>query len=222
MRYRYRQQGDDLAGLSDDFVGASIGAKWSHYQGGGTGTIAVSGGELNYTVNAGGIGQAFWFDANQGTLLYQLVSGNFDATANVRVRNSADSGLPTVGDGNYRIAGIAAHDANRASLNYVHVGLGCTASAAITCEWKTTVNSVSTFGSIAAPSGAGQIRIVRSGQIFTTYYRALVTDAWTTVQTIDRTANALPTQLQVGFMVYASVAGHDERIFCDRIAYRRP
>lgn len=224
MKPRQRvHQGDDLAPLSDDFLGAAISSAWVNYEGDGTSSIAVSGGELNLTCNQGGAADSFWFNGEQGILLHKVVTGNFDVVADVRVRNLADSGLPTVGDGNFRIAGLAAHDPNRATnLNYVHVGLGCTASAAITCEWKTTVNNVSTFGSVAAPSGTGQLRLVRQGQVFTAYYRALTTDPWTTVQVMDRTANPLPSALQVGLMVYASVAGHDERIFVNRITFRRP
>jgi len=214
---------DPIVNLRDEFGGDTLASKWTLYEGDGTATIAVSGSELNLTCNAGGAADSFWFDGEQGILLYQLVTGNFDAQARIRVRNSADSGLPTVGDGNFRIAGLAAHDPDRATnLDYVHVGLGCTASAGITCEWKTTVASVSTYGAVAAATGVGEIRILRVGQLFTMYYRASAADAWTEVQAIDRTAAALPTTLQLGFMVYASVASHDERIFVDRFSVRRP
>lgn len=214
---------DPLLGLCDDFLGAALNSsRWSLYEGDGTASEAVSASELNLTCNAGGAADSFWFDSEQGILRYVSVTGDFDAIATVRVRNSANSGLPTVGDGNFRIAGLAAHDPNRASLNYVHVGLGCTASAAVTCEWKTTVNSVSTYGAVAAPSGAGQIRLVRIGNVYTAYYRAATTDAWTTVQAMDRSAAALPSTLQLGFMAYSNVAGHDIRLFVDSFGITRP
>lgn len=214
--------GNDLSSMNDNFQGAALAAKWTDYEGSGATTIAVANSDLNLTVDAGGVGFAFWFDANLGTLLYQLVTGNFDAVATIRVRNLADSGLPTVGDGNYRIAGLAAHDPNRAALNYEHVGLGCTASAAITTEWKTTVASVSTFGVTAAPTGAGQVRLRRVGQFFYAYYREVSSAAWTLIHTTDRTATPMPTTLQLGFMVYASVASHDIRLFCDDFSVTRP
>lgn len=212
---------DDLGDLSDGFVGSALGPRWSLYEGDGTIVTAVANSEWNLTCNAGGAADSFWFDAEQGILPNVSVRGNFSCVATVRVRNSADSGLPTVGDGNFRIAGMAAHDPNRASLNYVHVGLGCTASAAITCEWKTTVNSVSTYNAIPAPSGSGQLRMDRIGQLFNLYYRAAVTDAWSLAQAVDRSANPMPTTVQLGFMVYSNVAGHDERLFIDRFELRR-
>lgn len=218
------EETDPLAAMDDGFNEAALASKWTVYEGDGTASISVSGGELNLTCNAGGTNDSLWFDGDEGILVYQLVTGDFDAVATVRVRNLANSGLPTVGDGNYRIAGLAAHDPDRSSLlNYVHVGLGCTASAGITCEWKTTESSVSTYNSVAAATGVGQIRILRVDQIFSLYYRAAASDAWTLVQSIDRGATTpLPSTLQLGFMVYASVASHDERIFVDRFTVRTP
>lgn len=230
MPFRYmnvfRGPRDDLVNYGDGFEGGALAAKWLSFDGGGTETGSVSGSEYNTTVDGGWDGGgaggaangAFWYNAYQGQLRYQSVSGNFDMRAQCRVRNLANSGLPTVGDGAYRIAGIAAHDPNRATnLNYVHVGFGCTASAAITCEWKTTVNNISTFGSVAAPTGVGELRIRRLGQVFDLFLDGAL------VQSIDRTANALPTTLQVGIMPpYASVVGHDLRLFVDTISFVRP
>lgn len=227
MPFRYmnvfRGPRDDLANFGDGFEGGALSSAWTDYEGDGTSTIAVANSELNLTCNQGGSADSLWFDGDQGILVYKTVSGDVDVIASVRVRNLADDGLPTVGDGNYRIGGLAAHDPDRATnLNYVHVGLGCTASAGITCEWKTTVASVSTYNAIAAATGAGQIRLRRVGQLFTAYYRADPGDAWTTVQAMDRTANPLPTTLQWGFMVYASVATHDLRLFVDWVSFVRP
>lgn len=214
----------DFDALADYFGGTALQSKWTVYEGDGTASIAVSGSELNLTCNAGGTGDSLWFDTDQGILVYQLVTGDFDAIATVRVRNLADDGLPTVGDGQYRIGGLAAHDPDRGTvLNYVHVGLGCTASAAIECEWKTTEDSVSDYASIAATTGAGQIRILREGQVFSLYYRATESAAWSLVQEIDREATVeLPQTLQLGFMAYASTAIHDIRLFVDRFTITRP
>jgi len=219
------EQDDSRAfdGMGDYFGGSALQSKWTAYQGDGTATIAVSGSELNLTCNAGGSGDSFWFDAEQGILVYQLVVGDFDAIATIRVRNSADDGLPTVNDGNYRIAGLAAHDPDRSTvLNYVHIGLGCTASAAITCETKNTVDSVSDFDAAAAATGAGQVRILREGQTFSMYYRASASASWTLENTYDRTGFEMPDTLQLGFVVYASIAGHDIRIFVDDFTVTRP
>jgi hypothetical protein len=217
---------EPLQRLDDGFYGTALLSTWLPFSGGGTESASVANGELDYTVDAGGVGFAFWFNANQGTLRHKVITGNFDVVARVRVRNLANSGLPTVGDGNFRLFGIAAHDPARGvSLNYMHVALGCTASAGITCEWKDTATSVSTFAAITdanIATGIGEIRLRRVGQIFDFFYRLDYTNPWTLVQTRDRSATPFPDALQVGFMCYASVAGHDERGFVDNITFRAP
>lgn len=206
---------DDEAPLVDlSFDGDSVPAALTLYQGDGTVTTSVSGGLMNTTVNAGGTDDAFWFNAEQGCLYSVAVTGDFDAVLTGYVRNLADDGLPTVGDGNFRIAGLAAHDPDRATdLNYVHIGWGCTASAAITCETKNTVDSVSDYDEAPAATGAGQLRIRRDGQVFRLYSRASPGAAWTLQNTYDRTADPMPDTLDVGPMPpYASVADHDMRL----------
>lgn len=208
---------NDLSGLDDGFDGAAMQSRWTLYEGDGTAVTSVSGGQMNLTCNAGGAGDSLWFDAEQGILWYQLVSGNFDVSASVRVRNLADSGLPTVGDGNFRVGVLAAHDPDRSTdLDYVHCGLGCIGGAGIEAEYKSTVASVSSYASIAAPTGAGTLRIRRVGQLFSLYYGT------TLLQAYDRTAAPLPTVLQVGIGVYASVASHDLRMFVDSVTFTRP
>lgn len=213
----------DVVLFSSDF---SIGTGgMTLYNGDGVGTVAITGGELGLTVNAGGTADSFWFDADQGVLVYVPISGDFDARALIRVRNSADSGLPTVGDGNFRIAGLAAHDPDRTTLDYVHVGMGCTASAAITVETKNTVADVSDydeFTTAGASTGIGEVRIVREGQIFRLYYRAATTSPWTLESTYDRTAAPMPSLTHVGFIAYSNQAVHDIRLFAQNLVITRP
>lgn len=207
---------------SNDFAAALSGL--TLFQGDGTVTTSFANGEMNTTVNAGGAGDAFWFDAELGCLYTLPITGNFDAVLTGRVRNLADDGLPTVGDGNFRIAGMAAHDPDRSTvLNYVHIGWGCTASAGITVETKNTVDSVSDYDAAAAATGAGQLRIVRLGQVFTLYSRATPGAAWTLQNAYDRTAAPVPDTLDVGIMPpYASVASHDMRLFVSSLRITRP
>lgn len=208
------RRNNDLAGLSDDFS-AGMG-QWTLYEGDGTAVTSTSGGQLNLTCNAGGAGDSLWFQSDEGILWYQLISGNFDAVATVRVRNLANDGLPTVGDGNFRVGVLAAHDPDRSTnLDYVHVGLGCIASAGIEAEYKSTVASVSSYASVPAPTGVGVLRIRRIGQLFSLYIGT------TLLQAYDRTAAPLPATLQVGLGVYASVASHDLRMLVDSVTFTR-
>lgn len=202
-------------GFDDSFTGTALSDEWLRYEGDGTLDTSVSNSFLDLTCNQGGAADSFWFNGELGVLLYKLVTGDFDWVMRGSVTNLARSGLPTVGDGVYRLAGIAAHDPDRAtSLNYVHVAWGCTASPGITCEWKDTVNSVSSFDAVSAPTGSGELRMQREGQTFRLYFREDPGDEWTLVQEIDRDSGGqpMPDTLQLGFMAYASAANHDIRL----------
>lgn len=199
---------DPLAALSDSFSGGSLDPKWTLYEGSGNATLTVAGGVLRFEIDSGSASGSFWYNEFQGDLVHQTVTGNFDVVATLTVRDAAGTALPPTD--NFRLAGIAAHDPDRASnLNYVHVALGATSAADLRCEWKTTVANVSTYDSVSWPSGTGQIRLVREDQLFSAYVRATSSDAWTLVQAMDRTANPLPATLQVGPMVYSNLALHD-------------
>lgn len=221
---------DPLAAFSDNFAGSSLDAKWTVYEGAlSSATTTVGGGVLRLEVAAGGTSGSFWYNAFQGVLVYQEVEGDFDVVATLEVFDAAGTG--SVPLDNYRLGGIAAHDPDRATvLNYVHVALGSTAEADLRCEWKTTVDSQSDsgtietgeFGSISAPTGAGQVRILREGQVFTVFYRATSGDAWTTVQVMDRTSAPMPDILQVGPMLYSNLEAHDISVEYDSIVFSTP
>lgn len=223
-----RAAGDGPALFRALFDGTTSPTGLTLYNGDGTGTVAISGGELGLTINAGGTGDSLWFDGDEGVLVYTLVTGDFDAVASVRVRNSANDGLPTVGDGNYRVAGLAAHDPDRTGgvLNYVHVGLGCIATAGIEVEYKTTIDSLSDYNNTAptgASTGAGQLRIRRIGTVFSLFYRVNAAAAWTLVQAYDRSDDdVMPATLQLGFICYSNQAVHDIRLFSDSLVVSRP
>lgn len=220
---------DPLASLSDTFDGASLDPKWTLYEGDGDATLAVTGGELGFQIDAGSDGGSFWYQAEQGCLLYQEVTGDFEAIATLRTRNAADSDVPPVTQ--FRLAGLACHDPDRASvLNYVHVALGAAGQADLRAEHKSTVDSVSEpgggsspgYSSISWPSGAGQIRLLREGQTITCSVRADAEDEWTDIEVVDRTDAPLPDTTQVGPIVYAADSTHDIRGFYDSITFSTP
>jgi hypothetical protein len=224
---------DPLAVNDDEFPGSALDGDWTIYEPGlSSAQIVVSGGELNLAANMGGVGFSFWYMTNEGILVYKEITGDFDMVAGVRVRNYADSGLPTVGDGNYRVAGIAAHDPTRTDpntdLNYVHVGLGCMNTADIEVEYKNTVDSFSDFTATptsGSNTGVGELRLRRVGQIFTLFYRHTTGDSWTQVGEYDRTAAPMPSTLQVGFMSYSNegvAEGGDIRLFVDYVHFTTP
>jgi hypothetical protein len=219
---------DPLAPLSDAFAGAELDGKWTLYEGDGDATLAVADGELDFQIDAGSTGGSFWYQDEQGCLLHQDVEGDFECIATLRIRNSADSGLPPVTQ--FRLAGIAAHDPVRTALNYVHVALGAANEADLRAEHKSTVDSVSEpgggsspgYSSISWPTGEGQIRLLREGQVFTCSVRAVPEDPWTDIEVVDRTAAPMPDVLQVGPIVYAADSTHNIRGFFDSITFTTP
>lgn len=219
---------DTLAGRGDWFPGSSLDPKWSIYQGTTSVDVTVDDGEATVEIPAGGVGGQLWYQDSRGPLIYQLIAGNCEMVATMRVQNASGSGTPPLSM--FRLAGIAAHDPSRTLLNYVHAALGSTNQATLRCEHKSTVDSVSEpaggispgYTSIAWPSGEGQIRILRVGQLFTISVRAARGDAWTDVAAVDRTPAPLPTTLQWGMMVYSSESTHDVRGVFERIDFRTP
>lgn len=164
---------------------------------------------------------SFWFDTFTGFLVYDEITGDFDAIATFDARDEVDDvSLPPV-DGSFRICALAAHDPDRTNLDYVHAGFGAV-DVGLAAEWKTTVASASTFGSIAWPSAGGQVRLQRVGQVFTASVRALPADPWTELQVMDRSAAPLPATLQVGLTAYCSDADHEIVMLADELTITTP
>lgn len=212
--YYYRRR-DPLAALDDLFESGPADVTqrgWAVYKDGAITNRAVGSGFLDFQIaaGAGGIGGAtsFWFDGTaDGSLIYKPITGPFDVRIRAQIRNTAFAANPPIT--NFRIAGLAAHDPNRASnvFNYVHVGAGSTGAADGRIEWKTTdddggaSNDTSAFNSVSwgASTMDVDLRLVRRAsnlQIFDSYWRATTGDllfgSWTSLVTFDRTLNTTP------------------------------
>ena len=89
----------------------------------------------------------------------------------------------------------------RAGLLVV-VALGAGASGQGTCyEYKSTIDSVSTWVATPTASPSGQVRLVRTGTMVEMFWRANPVDSWTSIHSVNRPD--LPATLQVGPMVYS-------------------
>lgn len=228
---------DPLAALSDTFDGSeSLTARgWTVYNASDLSDQTVSGGELHLSSTTGGEPGSHWYSQisgpleRDGSLVYKLVSGNFDCRARFRVRNAANSGSPSAAANEWRFAGLQAQDPAgliSTAFNYVHVGLGSDPSGQNRIEWKVTDSGGGTGPQSTFASDAGSadldydLRMVRSGQTFGLYYRrtdsgeALDSNAsWTQVSVGDiekdsgtptrtggATPVAFPAELAVGIM----------------------
>jgi hypothetical protein len=247
---------DPLADLSDSFsYGATMtGNGWAieDTTPSSTPSDTITDGEADLTVAAGNTDGSFWFDTNDGVLWYKTVTGACDFRARVHVMDGDGAATPpaTPPDTQFRIAGIAAHDPDRTTNEYVHVGCGSNNTVGqLQVEWKTTDDSDSAYAYTQATLTGGELlydlRIVRRAsnlQAFDLYVRAglsrsLEDDAgWTLLQTIDRsddqvpdraanngsTAVALPSTLRWGFMVYANAEVHDIRMYVAACRFSTP
>lgn len=237
---------DRLAYLSDDFSSGSTltGNGWTIEDSSPSCSPSdtISSGEADLTISAGATGGSLWYDTNDGAFWYKTIAGACDFRARVRIRNSANTGAPATN--NFRIAGLAVHDPDRGTMEYLHVGAGSGNLASSQLEWKTTDNSDSAYAYSASAAVLDyDFRIVRRAsdtQVFDLYYRETGSEelrsdiGWTLLETIDRTdvnqpdrvanlgttAVSLPDTLRWGFVVYASVSSHDIRMFVEDCAFK--
>lgn len=201
---------DPLSALDDSFQGNTLNPKWLLYKPDATPGITVGGGFCRAPIVEGGTppvpstSDSFWFNANNGILLYQLCPGNFDARVYAEARDVGDSGPCTTSD--FKIVGLAAHDPANPPFNYVHVGLGSNNTAGLQAENKSTENSVSVFNYLPNASGTAWIRLLRIGQIFTTMFGPTVDGPWTVLAVVDRSVALpqLPATIRLGLMTYSN------------------
>lgn len=213
---------DPLAALDDAFDGVALDPKWSIYKPASLEPVSLELGHARFAPVQGGPGPTgnFWFDGFDGSLVHQDVSGDFDAWLDCAAYDNTEGAPPPVSW--FRIAGLAAHDPNRATFNYVHIGFGSANEPDNRVESKNTINSVSAYTSTSWPTAQGQIRILRVGQLFRTYVRALSTDPWQLEQTYDRTATPMPMTLQLGVICYSNEVAADLVLHANQFTVRTP
>lgn len=199
---------DPLSALDDDFLGVGLNPKWSIYKPASTPGITVGGGYCRIPIVQGNTGAtgSFWFDTDNGVLLYQDCPGDFDAIVFGEARDELDAGPCTTAD--FKIIGLAAHDPANPPYNYVHVGLGSNTTGSLQAEHKSTSNSVSTFSYLPNASGSAWIRLLRVGQIFTTFFGPTSAGPWTTIDVVNRSVAVppIPNTVRLGLMTYSNNA----------------
>lgn len=181
----------------------------------------ATGGELRLECSAGGAAGSFWFQTNDGILLWREISGTqWRIECQAAVLNSAGTDEPPVTA--FRIGGLQVHDPENwpaspsaddgdrtADYNYVHAGFGSFNVADNRAEWKTTADGVTSTSSVSWPTAAGYLAIERDGQSFS-LEASLDGSSWTVLQVIDRSATVpMASTLRFGFMCYASEPTHN-------------
>jgi len=184
--------------LSDTFDGASLDPSWSVLHPSLV-TISVTGGARHLVATTSGQPNV-WYQGGEGPLVYKEVTGDFDVMATLTVRDPSNTSNPPPTE--YRFAGILARDPAAGPINTVHTAMGAGANAQGTCyEYKSTLDSVSTWAATPSGTASGQVRLRRSGTTITMYWRATSGDSWTQIYSVNR-SDLAPT-LEVGPMIYA-------------------
>ncbi|HEU5292456.1 MAG TPA: carboxypeptidase-like regulatory domain-containing protein [Cyclobacteriaceae bacterium] len=146
---------------------------------------------------------ALWFQASQGGLIYQNVTGNFTITATVNAVKKSDNTQSAACD--ICLGGLMARNPNTGSgENYVHVVSGVTPNG-VGYETKNTTNNVSPYSATGDANTKHDLRIQRTGSTFTLYQRLSGAITWNVAATFDRPD--LPATLMVGINIYTAQAG---------------
>lgn len=192
-----------LSHFDDEFEGAALDPEWSvlHPE---LAAIAVSNGRLDLTPNTGGLPN-MWYQDGEGVLVRKMVTGDFTVTTRLTVDDPSNPGASP--PPSYRFAGISARDPSSTALDqdYVHAALGVGGpNGPIVSEDKSNLDSISDWVVYPIVANTGELRITRSGSLFSVYYRLDSGSPWTLMRAHDRPD--LPATLEVGPMAYAASA----------------
>ena len=208
--------GDDLAALSDEFDDASTLVRWQRVH-------EVEGWDALVPGRSANPWETWFIDETNdvsviapytggyyndfiGGLAFQVVTGDFVATARVRV--TARNGDP-IPSSEYSLAGIMIRQAQvavpatqwvRGVANFMFLSLGHGFSGQ-QYEIKNTIDGISTLVLSNAISNVAIIQAVRIGQRFV-FLRHTPEEGWVVHGRYDRAATPLPAAVQVGMTVY--------------------
>lgn len=218
-----------LTPLSDEFGGAALDGSWSFHRGDRLST-SVTGGELRIVLERGHMGGAdssLWFNESQGSLVFKPITGDFIASAAVRVRR-ADPNADQLPASGVRLGGLMARDAAATGQSYLFIVTGFDVSQ-LAVETKTTVASASQFTGTPSFGNDVELRLCRVGATFRTYYRNHGAATWQLAPVppppndpAPIVREDLPQTLQVGLVIYTNQATPDVQMFVDYLRLRRP
>jgi len=194
---------------SDDFEGASLDSSWTVLDASKV-TVAVMGGTLRMTP----AGNALWYNASRGGLVYKSVTGDFTVSATVHARKTSNASAPP--DLPVELGGLMARSPSGAMENYVFIVVGYAEQNTLAVEHKSTTNSASLYAQTTFGADS-ELRLCRQGSTFTMYRRTPGAGSWT--QDYQVTRSDLPATLQVGPNAYTLQATPDVTISFDQFTF---
>ncbi|MEZ6038837.1 MAG: hypothetical protein R3F29_15260 [Planctomycetota bacterium] len=208
-----------LASLSDEFGGAALDDAWTvlHPE---LGAVDVLGGELVLTPNAGGL-PTMWFHDGEGLAVLRPITGDFEVTCEVLVHAAGNPGAPP--PTGYRLGGLLLRDASPAASQpgaheWCHVATGAGGAGQPTGgERGETPASCGDWAFTAGPATPRDWRLVRTGDVVTSWHRDVGAATWLPVGTYQFAA--LPATVQVGAMCYSNASSPQVTARFARIAF---
>jgi hypothetical protein len=145
--------------------------------------------------------RALWFQNQRGVLVGQSVTGDFTAVASVSTATRAGDPLTPPPGHTVELAGLMARSEESARESSVFVVVGTDANG-LSVETKSTRDGDSHFEGPDWASPAADLRLCRSGSVFSAWKRPAGSgDPWTLAARWDRPD--LPTTLRVGPNIYS-------------------
>ena len=198
----------DLSALNDEFDGSSLEAKWSRYDRRYGWPDKLKRFDVGATTPGALHLEPFdsaWVRDRSAPFLFQMIEGDFDVRARVRVRGAE---TPTPG-GTWSLGGLMARMPNgltaqtweprRENWHFITTGVGLDRHQAVT-ETKGTYNSYSSLKLRPFASGWVELRLVRVGM---TLFALARRDGETQWQLRDRFYRMEPSPyMQVGLIAY--------------------
>lgn len=146
---------------------------------------------------------ALWFQNDQGGLVYQTVTGDFEIQGRVLARKLTNDQEEV--ECSVCLGGLMARNPDNGSgENYVHLVTGNTPEG-IGVEHKSTINGASDFDATNDGLADFDLRMVRKGNDFILSKRTSGATEWVEVITYNRPD--LPATLQLGFNIYTAASG---------------
>ncbi len=201
---------DPLSALDDGFEGNGLEPDWSKLNPNDI-AVGVEGGVLTITPATTG----YWFNGDQGGLIYKQLTSDFMVTADISVENFASPGTPTASN---CLGLILARNPISALQNNVWIGVG-SVSDQWSVEPKNTLNGVSEYAR-SDWSQRAILRICRIGASFRMLAREPASSTW--IKNTEYVRPDLPGELQVGLSAACTNAPLDLVARVEAVAFATP
>ena len=153
--------------------------------------------------------RSLWKNDERGPLLFQVVPGNFELEARVRVITSTDT-LKVPNNG-FQQGGLMVRNSDTTGVeNYVFVSVGTVGNPKIKIAENATRNNKSAIKVRNAPGNLVDLRIIREGEHFSVFTKVPPDEAWKAAGQYQN--NLLSGPVQVGLAAFSHFNGNGPKM----------